>query len=66
MLLGELRRVIREGEKAERQRAIQAMRYATKRKEGLVNWSFDITRVAPKNLLTWTKARVQSYFTRLR
>jgi hypothetical protein len=40
-LVMELRRVIREGEKAERLRAVQALRYASRRKEGLVNWSFD-------------------------
>ncbi len=65
-LLEELRRVIREGEKAERLRAVQALRYASKRKEGLVNWSFDIRRVARKDLLTWAQTRVQPYFARLR
>jgi hypothetical protein len=65
VLLSELRRVIREGEKAERLRAVQALRYASKRKEGLVNWSFDISRVARKDLISWAKGRVQLYFTRL-
>jgi hypothetical protein len=65
-LIDELRRTIRDGEKADRLLAVQAMRYATKRKEGLVNWSFDISRVARKDLLTWTTARIQVYFTRLR
>jgi hypothetical protein len=64
-LIGELRRQVREGEKAERLLAVQAMRYATKRKEGLVNWSFDISRVARKDLLVWAEARIQVYFTRL-
>ncbi|SRR5579883_1744168 len=64
-LLSELRRVVREGEKAERLRAVQALRYASKRKEGLVNWSFDISRVARKDLISWAKGRVQPYFTRL-
>jgi hypothetical protein len=65
-LIDELQRVIREGEKAERSRALQALRYATRRKEGLVNWSFDLSRVARKDLLTWAKARVQPYFIRIR
>ena len=65
VLIDELRRVIREGEKAERLRAVQALRYATKRKEGLVDWSFDITRVARKDLISWAESRVQPYFTRL-
>jgi hypothetical protein len=64
-LIGELRRIIREGEKAERLLSVQAMRYATKRKEGLVSWSFDTSRVARKDLLTWAESRIQSYFTRL-
>jgi hypothetical protein len=62
----DLRRAGREGEKADRLLAIQAMRYATKRKEGLVRWSFDISRVARKDLLTWTGARIQVFFTRVR
>jgi hypothetical protein len=64
-LLSELRRVIREGEKAERLRAVQALTYASRRKEGLVNWSFDVSRVARKDLISWAKVRVQPYFTRL-
>ena len=44
---------------------VQALRYATKRKEGLVDWSFDITRVARKDLISWAESRVQPYFTRL-
>jgi hypothetical protein len=65
-LIGELRRVIHEGEKAERLRAVQALRYATRRREGLVNWLFDTTRVERKDLLTWAKVRIQPDFTRLR
>jgi hypothetical protein len=65
-LLDELRRVIREEEKAERLRAVQALRFARMRKEGLVNWSFDVSRVPRKDRLTWAQARVQPYFTRLR
>jgi hypothetical protein len=64
-LVSELRRVIREGEKAERLRAVQALTYASRRKEGLVNWSFDVSRVARKDLISWAKVRVQPYFTRL-
>ncbi len=65
-LTDELRRTIRDGEKADRLLAVQALRYATKRKEGLVSWTFDISRVARKDLLTWTRARIQVYFTRLK
>jgi hypothetical protein len=66
VLIDELRRASRDGEKADRLLALQAMRYATKRKEGLVSWSFDFSRVARKDLLTWTGARIQVYFTRVK
>ncbi len=65
-LLAALRRVIQEGEKEERLRAVQALRYARRRKEGLVNWAFDISRVARKDLIPWASRQVQRYFTRIR
>jgi hypothetical protein len=65
-LLSELREAIRGAEKAERSRAIQALRYATRRKEGLVSWRFDTTGVERKDLISWARSRVQVYFTRLR
>ncbi len=52
-LIEELRRVSRDQEKAERIRAIQALRYATRRKEGLVHWSFDTAGVPRKGLIAW-------------
>jgi hypothetical protein len=64
-LLDELRKVVRDGEKAERLRAVQALRYTMRRKEGLVNWSFDTKGVARKDLINWAHAKVQVYFTRL-
>jgi hypothetical protein len=64
-LLEELKRTANVQEKAERQRAIQALRYARSRKEGLVNWNFDIGGVDRKNLINWAYGRVQVYFVRL-
>jgi hypothetical protein len=64
-LTAELRRVVREGEKADRLRAAQALRYATRRKEGLVSWSFDTAGVDRKDLIAWAQKRVQPYFIRL-
>jgi hypothetical protein len=64
-LLDELRRVAREEDKAERLRAAQALRYATRRREGLVKWSFNTSRVARKNLISWAAKKVQGYFTRV-
>ena len=64
-LTEELRRVVREGEKAERLRAVQALRYAVRRREGLVHWSFDTAGVSRKDLIGWAQVRVQAYFSRL-
>lgn len=64
-LLAELRRIVQAGEKEERLRAVQALRYAMRRKEGLVNWNFDTSTVARKDLTAWAERRVQAYFTRL-
>jgi hypothetical protein len=51
-LLAELSRVIREGEREERDRAARALAYATRRKEGLVSWSFNTSSVDRKDLIT--------------
>jgi hypothetical protein len=51
-LIQNLRRAAQEEEKAERLRAVQALRYAIRRKEGLVKWSFDFTGIARKDLIT--------------
>jgi hypothetical protein len=48
ILLVELHRVAKEQQKAERLRAIQAIRYARQRMEGLVKWRFDISGVERK------------------
>ena len=66
LLIDDLRGVIQWGEKADRLRAVQALRYATKRKEGLVDWSFDISSIARKELFNWARSRVQAYFTRVK
>jgi hypothetical protein len=64
-LIAELRRVAREGKKDERLRATQALRYALRRKEGLVKWSFKTEGVARKDLITWAETKVQVYFSRI-
>jgi hypothetical protein len=65
VLMHELDCVVRDSEKADRLRAIQAIRYARRRKEGIVSWKFDVSRVARKELITWAQGRVQSFFRRL-
>lgn len=52
-------------EKAERLKAIQALRHARLRKEGLADWKFDISGVARKDVITWAYRAVQGYFRRL-
>lgn len=62
-LLQGLRDIIQSSDKAERARAIQAVRYATRRLEGLVKWNFDTSTVPPKDLINWAAQRVGAYFT---
>jgi len=64
-LLSELRRTATNSEKAERSRALQAIRYVVKRMEGLVDWRFDTSGVERKNLITWATEHVQRYFSRV-
>jgi hypothetical protein len=64
-LLAELQRVANEEERAERQRAIQALRYARQRKEGLVKWNFDTSGVERKDLINWAFGKVQAYFAKV-
>jgi hypothetical protein len=64
-LVAELQRVIRLQDKAERQRAVQAPRYARERREGLVKWKFDTSGVDRKNLITWAAGKVQIYFAKV-
>lgn len=63
-LVDALRKQARDGMKADRLRAIQALRYATRRLEGLVDWRFDISGVIPKDALTWAQSRVAAFFVR--
>ena len=51
-------------EKAERLKAIQALRYARARKEGLVEWKFNVSGVTRKEMITWAFREVQKYFRR--
>jgi hypothetical protein len=64
-LISNLRAVVRNGEKKNRLRAIQGLRYATRRKEGLIDWSFEIGGVARKDLITSATKKVQAYFSRV-
>jgi len=64
-LLAELERTITHGEKDDRLKAIHALRYARIRKEGLVDWRFDLSRVERKEVISWAHRRIQKYFARI-
>jgi hypothetical protein len=61
-LMRHLAEAARENEKGERLTAIQGLRYARLRKEGLVIWNFNIDGIERKSLITWAYAKVQEYF----
>jgi len=62
VLLTELQRVAKDQQKAERLRAIQALRYTRQRREGLVTWKFDISGVERKDLIDWARGKIQRFF----
>jgi hypothetical protein len=61
-LMQSLRSDAANGEKIDRRRALQAQRYAMRRREGLIDWNFDIGAVQRKDLITWAFSRVQRFF----
>jgi len=63
-LLTELHQTAVRGEKDERLKAIHAFRYARMRKEGLVDWQFDISRIERKEVISWAHRQIQKYFVR--
>ena len=62
MLLMSLREIAASGNKADKARALQALRYAKKRKEGLICWRFDICSIEAKDIISWAYSKVQPYF----
>lgn len=63
-LLSNLQQSIKSEDKADRARAIQALRYARARKEGLIDWQLDISGVDRKTLDNWTSTQVRPFFSR--
>lgn len=61
-LIDALQDLARGQDKGTRQKAIQALRYAKKRLEGLVQWKFNLQGVARKDLISWAQGKVQPYF----
>lgn len=64
-LMVALRNTALSSDKEERARAIQAQRYAKRRMEGLLRWSFDLSGVDRKDVITWAFRNVQKYFKRV-
>ncbi len=62
VLIETLRLAALNGEKSERRKALQAQIYARRRREGLIDWAFDITNVERKDLITWAFGQVQGFF----
>lgn len=61
-LLCSLKAAAQDENGAERVKATQALRYAIRRKEGLVDWKFDITSVARKDIIEWAFRHIQEFF----
>ena len=61
-LMEALRVRAREDEQAAKLKAVQALRYARRRLEGLVDWKFDVSGVERKDLITWASTKVRPYF----
>jgi hypothetical protein len=49
-------------DKAARLRAVRALQYAKRRREGLVEWKFDISGIERKNVIEWTRQHIQGFF----
>jgi hypothetical protein len=64
-LISALRSSATASDKAERVRALQAVRYATRRKEGLIDWNINIDGVARKELISFAYNTIQRYFVRV-
>ncbi len=63
-LLASLKQSAASTNKADRVRALQAMRYAARRHEGLIDWKFDVSGVDRKDLICWAFSQIQKYFQR--
>lgn len=64
-LIAELTQASQEAIRTERLQAVQALRRARRRREGLVRWQFDCSSVAAKDLIKWATDRVQVYFVKV-
>jgi len=61
-LVEELKRRVGEETRAEKAKSILALRRAQKRREGLVDWRFDVSGVKRADLVNWATNHVRKYF----
>jgi hypothetical protein len=61
-LVQNLRKAALAGDKMDRRKALQAQRYAARRREGVIDWTFDISHMQRKELITWAFTQIQSFF----
>jgi hypothetical protein len=61
-LLKGLRELLTTGSGDEKERAARALPRAKKRLEALVEWTFDISKVERKDLITWAAKQVVPFF----
>jgi hypothetical protein len=64
-LIANLTGVAKAETKAERNKALQALRYARLRREGIVTWTFETASVPRKDLITRAFDHVQPFFRRV-
>lgn len=62
VLLESLRKIAATEVKADRGRALQALRYAKKRKEGIISWDFNTGSIAKKDIILYAYSKIQAYF----
>lgn len=63
-LVAALRNSASSSDKAERVRAVQAMRYAQRRKEGVIDWRFNLDGIERKEYILFGYTAIQKYFSR--
>lgn len=63
-LIAHLQNAANSSTKADKAQAIQAHRYALRRKEALIKWMFNTATVERKDLINWAYSHVQRYFSR--
>jgi hypothetical protein len=64
-LIQSLQATVQAESKADRARAIQALRYARSRAEGLILWRFNTSGIEAKNLVNWAFDKIQKYFAKV-